>query len=501
MSNKQLWRFGFVILSSGILLGLIIASSFNFTQTSQSSQTSHSRANVILGSQDSLPQKLLQLQNTSDAFVFIAEMVVPTVVTIQSTRLISSADLERFHDGEDLKDFFRFRIPKDFRQQGSGSGIIVSKDGFILTNVHVVEQSEQLRVLLSDNREFKADIVGLDPLTEVAVIKIDADDLPVAKLGNSEQIRVGDWVLAIGNPLELRSTVTAGIISAKERQIDIIHDTYSVESFLQTDAAINPGNSGGALVNLAGEVIGVNTAIATQSGYGAGFGFAIPINLAKKIMSDLIRKGRVERGYLGIAMQNMDEKKAQALAMDRPKGVFIDRVLDDSPAEKAGVKSKDVILRIDNLVISKSNQVQAIIAKKSPGEAVHLDLLRKGSKINIKVVLGRRTDNMVKVSKNNQTRKYDNLGIVVHDLNRELAKELHYTGQVGALVTHVEELSPAADAGIREDDIILEIDDNVVKDRNDFYSILSSLEKNSVSIFAIRRLNEEFHFFVEIPED
>ncbi|MFQ5638006.1 MAG: S1C family serine protease, partial [bacterium] len=311
----------------GIILGLVIAAGFDFTQTSQSTTAFVPKGKVVLGSQESTPKALLELQNTSDAFVYISDSVIPTVVTIQSTRLISRDDMERFHKRDDLKNFFRFKIPKEIPQRGSGSGIIVSEDGFILTNVHVVDRSEKIRVLLNNNREFAAKVVGLDPLTEVAVIKIDAKSLPVAKLGNSDNSRVGEWVLAIGNPLELQSTVTAGIISAKERQIDIIRDSYSVENFIQTDAAINPGNSGGALVNLQGEVIGVNTAIATETGYNAGFGFAIPINLAKKIMNDMIHKGSVERAFLGIAMLNMDEKKALALGLDQPKGVCVDRMI------------------------------------------------------------------------------------------------------------------------------------------------------------------------------
>jgi len=277
MSKQTSLRLGLLLLALGVMLGLIISSGFDLTKQSQSSPTSGPAPydpNFQLGSQEQVPEKLLDLQGTSDAFVYISERVVPSVVSIQSTRLINTADVEKFHDREDLRRFFRFKVPKEFRQQGAGSGIIVSKDGYILTNVHVVDESERIRVVLSDNRAFEARMIGLDPLTEVAVIKINATDLPAVKLGNSDKTRVGEWVLAIGNPLELQSTVTAGIISAKERNIDIISDTYGVESFLQTDAAINPGNSGGALVNLRGEVIGINTAIATETGLSAGFGFA-----------------------------------------------------------------------------------------------------------------------------------------------------------------------------------------------------------------------------------
>ncbi|MFQ5823806.1 MAG: Do family serine endopeptidase [bacterium] len=492
-------RFAVALLILGALFGLIITSSFDFTNTTQSAQPYRLSSNIIIGSQEKVPDALLSLQNTSDAFIYIADLVVPTVVSIQSTRIVRSADIERFHDGDDLKDFFRFRFPKEFRQQGSGSGIIVSKEGYILTNVHVVNKAKKLRVILHDNREFEADIIGLDPLTEVAVIKIDADDLPVVKLGDSDQCKVGEWVLAIGNPLELRSTVTAGIISAKERQIDIIRDSYGVESFIQTDAAINPGNSGGALVNLKGEVIGVNTAIATETGYSAGFGFAIPINLAKKIMSDLILKGKVERGYLGIAMQNIDEKKARALHLERPKGVFIDKVLPDGPAQRSGIRAKDVLFKINNEYVYKSNQVQAIIARKNPGEVINLTLLRNGKEIMLNVTLGKKEIIGVEVDQKNKNKDFQYLGLSVENLTREDAAEIGYSGRAGVLITEVERWSPADEAGIREDDLLIEIDDKAIMSKIDLYEVISNLKKGSVSIFTIVREQSEFHVFVEIP--
>jgi serine protease Do len=500
MRRPSSLRLGAFILLAGVILGLIIASGLHVTKSSQSSPTQSPIA-IILGSQELAPKRLLSLQNTSDAFVAIAELVVPTVVAIQSSRLVTSADLERFHDREELRDFFRFRVPHEFRQLGSGSGIIVSREGHILTNVHVIEGSEKIRVTLYDNREFEAKIVGLDPLTEVAVLKIEAENLPVARLGDSDKIKVGEWVLAIGNPLELRSTVTAGIVSAKERQIDIIRDTYSVENFLQTDAAINPGNSGGALVNLHAEVIGVNTAIATETGYNAGFGFAIPINLARKIMSDLIQKGRVERGYLGVAMQNIDEKKARALSIGQPRGVFIDRVFENGPAAVAGVKPKDVIIKIDNREVNKSNQVQAIVAEKSPNESILLTLFRKGQQIEVNVKLGQRETETVELARNVDVKKYSQLGISCEAITRERARELYYFGKIGVVVTNVERWSPADEAGIREDDIIVEINDLPIRDKADFYRVVSGLDDGSVSIFTIVRGEEEFHIFVETPHN
>ncbi|MFQ5674909.1 MAG: Do family serine endopeptidase [bacterium] len=501
MSKKQSWQLGVLLLFLGLIVGLILSSGFDLTRSSHSSPTFLPPAkNVQVGSNESIPRKLLDLQNTSDAFVYISEMVVPSVVTIQSTRFVSTADVEKFHEQDELRRFFRFRVPREFRQRGSGSGIIVSEDGYILTNVHVVDKSERIQVILADNREFSGRIVGLDPLTEVAVIKIAATDLPVVRLGNSEDVKVGEWVLAIGNPLELRSTVTAGIISAKERNIDIIRDTYGVESFLQTDAAINPGNSGGALVNLRGEVIGVNTAIATETGYSAGYGFAIPINLASKIMMDLIHKGRVERGYLGIGMQNIDKKKARALHMDVPTGVFVSQVVKGEAADQAGLKSKDVILEIDGQKVNKSNQIQAIIAKKTPGDTVNLRLLRNGRQMNLAVKLGMKETGETQLAQSEHPREYKNLGLEITSLTRAVAQELDYSGVAGVVVKDVARWSPAYEAGLSEDDIIVEIDSNPIRDDDDFYDVLDDLEKNSVAIFTVVRFSEEIHVFVEIPE-
>ncbi len=492
-------RIGFVIpiLFVGILIGLVFSLRFN---TTDSFHKYVPVENVVLGSQEQISEKLLQLQNTGEAFIYISEMIVPVVVSIQSTRIIHSSDLKKYHDNDELRDYFKFKIPREYRQRGSGSGIIVSKDGFILTNVHVINEARRLRVILADDREFDGKIVGMDPYTEVAVIKIDADDLPVAKLGDSSKSRVGEWVLAVGNPLELRSTVTAGIISAKNRQIDILKDQYSIENFIQTDAAINPGNSGGALVNLRGEVIGVNTAIATETGYNAGFGFAIPINLAQKIMGDLIRKGKVDRGYLGIAMQNIDKKKAEALGMDHPQGVFVSQVLKGEAADLAGVHAKDVLLKIDGQKVKKSNQVQAIIAGKSAGDRITLTLLRNGKKYSFMVQLGTRKEQIPVTTLGKATESFDHLGLQVDELTLDVAARLNYSGKSGVVVTRVERWSPADEAGLSENDVILSVDNQSVKSENDFYDVIDHLDEGSVVIMTVSRANETTRFFIKIPE-
>jgi serine protease Do len=499
MPRKPSLRFLILAALAAAILSLLLVFAFNLKRPpARVSFSLPTKPAIVLGSQGAA-ERVQEARNFSEVFEKIAEALVPTVVYIKSTRTISTDDFERFHDREDLRDFFRFRLPQEFRQLGTGSGIIVSKEGYILTNVHVVERSDKIRVVLNDNREFDGKIIGMDPLTEVAVLKIASENLPVAELGDSDQCRVGEWVLSIGNPLELQSTVTAGIISAKERQIDILRNQYSVESFIQTDAAINPGNSGGALVNLQGEVIGMNTAIATETGYNSGYGFAIPINLARKIMTDLIQKGRVERGYLGISMQDIDEKRARALALPKPMGVFVDRVLEGGPAAAAGLRAKDVLLKINNQPVNKSNQVQAVVARKNPNETVQLTVLRRGSEMEIPVRLGQRENEALEIARRTASHQYEDLGITCETLSREQAREIGYLENLGVLVTKVERFSPADDAGLREQDIIIEIDDFPIYSKSEFQKVIRNLPTGAVAIFTVVRDDDRFHIFIEKP--
>lgn len=440
----------------------------------------------------------------SKLFTEVAKAVIPTVVSINSTMIISTSELwkNQFNEKE-LKEFFgekylKFPIPREFRQRGSGSGIIVSNNGHILTNMHVVEKAEVINVTLADNRSFKASLTGIDPLTELAVVKIDVDNLPVARFGNSDSVDIGEWVLAIGNPLELKSTVTTGIISAIGRDINIIADNYGVENFIQTDATINPGNSGGALVNLRGEVIGINTAIATQSGYNQGYGFAIPINLAREIMNDLIKHGYVIRSYLGVSMQDVNEKIARALNMKQPIGVFIDHVAEDSPAHRFGVREKDVLIRIDNQIVNKGNIVQSIITQKKPGDELLLTIIRKNRLLKIPVTLIERAGPKIQPISNNHQRKFYNLGLEVESISRNLSDELDLKMGEGVLVTSLEQFSPASDAGIEINDVILEIDDRLITSVYVFENIINELANGKVYIFKMKRGENTFHIFIEI---
>ena len=343
--SRYLFYVGLIFI--GVIFGVLLTSQLNFHETLQAGNNySYGNENFKLPEPVNSSLQISGNDDLSSKFIAINKKVTPSVVSIRAIRIFSSRDIKRFHKNQDediLERLNPFRNNEGFQQGSSGSGIIVHEDGYILTNTHVVNGADKLDVTLNDGRQFPGEIVGVDSLTEVAVIKIEGDDLPIADLGDSEKLQVGQWVVAIGNPLELQFTITAGIVSAIGRQMRIIGDRFGIENFIQTDAVINPGNSGGALVDLTGKVIGVNTAIATRTGYYEGYGFAIPINLAKAVMEDLVTKGRVVRAFLGIVMTPMDYKKAKVYGMEKVAGVYVDDLLEEGPAGKAGVKPEDII--------------------------------------------------------------------------------------------------------------------------------------------------------------
>lgn len=498
---SRLWRTT-VLLLLGLALGLGLASVLD--RLAEVRSEGRKWPTSATGDSALVHEALQTTRAFSLALSHIAEKVVQSVVSIHSVKILTGAPEPASSPSSgpvpaNPRDF-RFSIPQRYRQEGTGSGVIISSDGYIITNYHVVSHAQEIEVTLYDQRTFRAQIVGLDRLSEVAVIKIDARNLPFARLGNSDSCRVGQLVLAIGNPLDLSSTVTVGIISALGRQIDIINDNFAVESFIQTDAAINPGNSGGALVNLDGEVIGINTAIATETGYDMGFGFAIPINLVRKISIDLIKNGHVVRGYLGIAMQNVTELHARALGLPRPIGVFVDDVFPNSPAEKSGIRAMDVILSIDDLELTRPNQLQAYIARKSPGQAVRLQIYRDGRVFQHSVTLGSREDGTPSTQRSVLPQKqYKQLGIQVEPLTEFDSIELGYSGTHGVLVTAVSRYSPAEKAGIQVDDILVAINRKPVRSVEDFQSMMNSLRTGEVAVLKIFRASGYFHYFIEVP--
>jgi len=375
MKIRDKFLSGVLLLLIGILIGIIITlirqGSFSF-DLAEVRYTDVNRSEMPMWSNE-------DLEKIDDRFVFrsIAKNVTPTVVYIETIVPTRSQDLRGNGDEDEESMWRRFMPP---RANTVGSGVLITSDGYILTNNHVVEHAvrDGISVTLQDKRTYDARIVGRDPSTDLAVLKIDGKDFPQLTIGNSSQIEVGEWVLAIGNPLRLQSTVTAGIVSALGRDVQIIDDILRIESFIQTDAAINRGNSGGALVNTSGELIGINTAIATQSGNYQGYGFAVPSNLAMKVAEDLIEFGEVRRGMLGISIQSVDDELARRAGLERIRGVIVSNVTEDGAASKGGVNPSDIILKVNEEEVNESNQLQEKVAMFRPGAKINLTIWRDG---------------------------------------------------------------------------------------------------------------------------
>ncbi len=318
-----------------------------------------------------------QTDSNATDFTVAAERSVDAVVHVMT----AYNDRNTYSSGNPLLDYFFGRSnPNPEPIMGSGSGVILSRDGFIVTNNHVIDNADEIKVILNDKRTFVAKLVGRDPSTDVALLKIDANDLPFIPFGNSDEIKVGQWVLAIGNPFNLTSTVTAGIVSAKARNIQIIQEGYAIESFIQTDAAVNPGNSGGALVNLKGELIGINTAIASRTGSYSGYSFAIPSSIAKKIVSDIIEFGEVQRAILGVQTKELNSEKATEYGINDIKGVLVVGVIKGSAAAEAEIKEGDVILEVNGIMVNSPNQLQEQVSKYRPNQQVDIIINRSNNK-------------------------------------------------------------------------------------------------------------------------
>src|SRR5437867_1002136 len=372
-------KFGSLV-AIAFVLGLAFASSLDLPKKGGAAESLLAAQQTTAPPRTPLPGAK-PIADLSEAFVAVAEHVKPAVVFIRSEKRQRASDL-RLPPGFD--DFFPQLRRRPQIEQGSGSGFIVSTDGYILTNNHVVAGADRVTVKLFDKREFTARVVGTDPSTDVAVIKIDTNGLPTAQFGNSDSVRIGEWVLAIGNPLgeNFTFTVTAGIVSAKGRLLGGLQQSrYSIQDFLQTDAAINPGNSGGPLVNVRGEVIGINSAIASETGFYTGYGFAIPINLARTVMQQLIKSGHVERAVMGVAIRAVDPEDADLVGLKEAKGVVVNDYSPDathSPAKDAGIKPGDVIVALDGEPVEDVPQLQQRVGFKRPGETVQVTIVRKG---------------------------------------------------------------------------------------------------------------------------
>ncbi|MGB7593715.1 MAG: DegQ family serine endoprotease [Terriglobia bacterium] len=417
------------------------------------------------------------LERQNKAYERIAESVTPAIVAIQSTQVIK-VQQSPFMMDPFFRQFFgnmlpQFGVPREQREHALGSGVIVSADGYIVTNNHVVSKATQIEVLLSDKRTFKGKVMGADPQSDIAVIKIDAQNLPVVPFGDSGQMKVGDTVMAFGNPFGQYFTVTRGSVSALGRSLS---DPDKFEDFIQTDAAINPGNSGGALVNVRGQVIGINTAIVSgNSGPGGegsfiGIGFAIPSNTAKHVMEDLIKTGKVSRGYLGVSITSLREDLAKQFKVPDTSGALVNDVTPGGPADKAGIKNGDVIRKLDGKTVGDSGQLTAMVTNMNPGTEVTLDILRDGKPTTIHLTLGERPANLSVTPGVGKAPSEGALrGITVQNLTPDVRDQLGLPPSVrGVVISELDPSSPAAQGGLQPGDVIETINRHPVNSVADF---------------------------------
>jgi serine protease Do len=411
---------------------------------------------------------------SKSSFSPVVKAVLPTVVNISSSKVVRTPNQmsgpmmdpffqQFFGDGSDG----RFNIPRERRERSLGSGVIVSPEGYILTNNHVVDGATDIRATLSDKREFKATIVGTDPKTDVAVLKVDAANLPAVTIGDSSKVQVGDYALAIGDPFGVGQTVTMGIVSAKGRTNLGIED---YEDFIQTDAPINPGNSGGALVNDHGELIGINTAILSHgSGGNEGIGFAVPVNLARQVMDQILKNGKVTRAYLGIIPQDVTPAIAKAMGQSEPQGVLVGDVSPDSPAQESGLQRGDIILEVNGKPVADANELRMSISMMQPDATVKLNVVRNGDRRDLSVKLGQlpTPEEHAQVEKNGSESALE--GVAVENLDAQTAQELGLPpNAAGVVVTDVSPSSPYADSGLHRGDVIQEVNRQPVKSVADF---------------------------------
>ena len=452
-----------VLVTAGILFGAVLVTGFSGISLSLADSGTKFNTTAPYAPSEGVT-------SLNDAFTSVSNIVTPQVVAITVKSKMEGGGMQHFWPFGDM-------VPKDDGerlQQGSGSGIIITGDGYILTNKHVVEGATEngIRVLLNDSREFDAKLIGADQNTDIAVIKIDVKNLPAAALGNSDEVKVGEWVLAVGNPMGLNSTVTAGIVSAISRNIGLLGrrstDGTGIENFIQTDAAINPGNSGGALVNLRGQVIGVNSAIASQTGQYVGYGFAVPINLARVVANGIIKDGKFVRGYIGVRISNLDAKKARGFGSDLLKGVLVESVQEDGAGKAAGIKEGDIIVQVDGKDVQSANELQARVGMHHPGEAVRIKLFRGKTPMEMDVKLKGRSEDDAKAASDDEDKpekdeslnsksslSFDKAGFTVKPLDAEAKKK--FSRSTGVIVSNVKQYGPAFENNLRAGVVIFEV--------------------------------------------
>lgn len=449
------------------------------------------------------PQDVRPMAELSESFISISETVTPAVVSIRVERVARGSGNGAVP--ENVPDAFRrfFQPPEEQREAGAGTGFLISPDGYILTNNHVVADADVIDVVTAGRREYRAELVGRDPMTDIAVIRIAGDDHPHVRFGDPAATRVGEWVLAVGNPLGLDFTVTAGIVSAKNRTIGIINQNINseelaglaVESFIQTDAAINPGNSGGPLVNIRGEVIGVNSAIASNTGLSQGYGFAVPIDLARHVAEDLIRYGRWRRAVLGVRIQEVSVEDTEVFGLPEVAGAVVqDFSMPDTPAQRAGLRQGDVIIGVNGEPVTHVNELQRIIASNRPGERVRLQVIRYGDRQAIEVELTEASAGGAPIgmptTAPDTPANMGRLGIQVAPLNEERAQAYGYASPGGVVIDEVAEYGPLADrAPFARGFRIARMDGTAINSVADFDSLLAAKPAGSVASLVLEDPN------------
>ena len=474
----------------GVIAGLLLLGSLAFLGGEYATYSHEAVAATPAGA--SPAASAVAAPGTVPGFTEVAKAVTPAVVNITAVRVARGRDSRMPSDPE---EFFGSPFgppdgprghngPREPRGGGMGSGVIVSPDGYIITNNHVVEGANELTVTLPDKREFKGRIVGTDPKTDLAVVKVDAAGLPFVRWGDASKLQVGEYVLAIGNPFGLNSTVTLGIVSALGRgRMGITQ----YEDFIQTDAAINPGNSGGALVNTAGELVGINTAIISQTGGSAGVGFAVPATMAKPVLESLVSTGKVVRGYLGVAIQDLTPDLAKSFRLKQVKGALVSSIAEDSPAEQAGLKQGDVITAYQGKPIEDPVALQREVTRTPVGTKAVLKVIRDGRDMDLTVTVGEQSER-ARVAGAGSSMENALAGLDVQSLNQQLARELGITGKTnGVVVVGVEPGSLADRAGVAQGDVVREINRQPVKSVKDYEKVASSLKKDESALLLINR--------------
>lgn len=474
LSQGKRWISSLLLIATGLIVGMVISSQIDYT--------AHSDAQNIQISEESADF----LTQTGKAMAEITSAVKPAIVNISTSRTVKMGSGDPFFNDPFFRRFFGDRFgpqhPRERKSTGMGSGVIVSSDGYIITNYHVIKEADEITVLLWDKREFQGTVIGSDPKTEISIIKIDTEGLPTLPWGDSDTLQVGEVVLAVGNPYGLNQTVTMGIVSALGRANVGIAD---YEDFIQTDAAINPGNSGGALVNARGKLVGINTAIFSTSGGYQGIGFAIPSNMVKTVMDSLIKTGRVIRGWLGVSIQKLTPELAGQFNLDEMKGTLVSDVVENSPAEKAGLKRGDVILTFDDKKTDEPFILRNMVASTTPGEKHTLMILRDKERVPITVTIGELPADLQQVKAD----IYENVlkGVIVQDMNPEIADKLNIPERVqGVIIKSIDRESPAAGIVV-PGDVIQEINRKKITSVKDYLDIVSELQKDDDVLLLVFR--------------